>query len=56
MINWMLEVEDVEDVACTVDDMEVRDRSGSLVWRGWSEGMGYKGRNGGGSLSSVQVA
>jgi hypothetical protein len=34
VINWMLEVEDVEDVACTVDDMEAT--------RGWSEGRGYK--------------
>ena len=33
MINCMLEVEDVEDVACTVDDMEATDRSGSLVQR-----------------------
>ena len=33
----MLFVEDVEGVACTVDDMEARGRSGSLVQRGWSE-------------------
>jgi hypothetical protein len=41
VINWMLEVEDVEDVACTVDDIEATDRSQSLVQRGWSE----EGRN-----------
>src|SRR6266699_3509864 len=39
----MLEVEDVEDVACTVDDMEATDCSQSLVQRGWSEGKGDKG-------------
>ena len=38
----MLEVEDVEDVACTVDDMEPTDRSQSFVQRdgvreGWNE-------------------
>ena len=38
MINWMLEEEDVEDVACTVDDMEARDRSGSLVQRVGGDG------------------
>jgi hypothetical protein len=40
VINWILEVEDVGDVACTVDDMEVRvlrDRSRSLAQRGWSD-------------------
>jgi hypothetical protein len=37
VINWMLEVEDVEDVACTVDDMEDTDRSRFLVQRGWRE-------------------
>ena len=40
MINWMLEVEDVdivEGVACTVDDMKGTDRSGSFVQS--SEGM-----------------
>jgi hypothetical protein len=31
-------VEGVEDVACTVDDMEATDRSQTLVQRGWSEG------------------
>ena len=36
----MLEVEDVEDVACTVKDMEATDRSRSLVQRGLSEGGG----------------
>jgi hypothetical protein len=33
VINWTLEVEDVEDVACAVDDMEATDQ------RGCSEGM-----------------
>ena len=33
MINWMLEVEDVEDVACTVDDMKATDRSRSWFRR-----------------------
>ena len=36
----MLEVEDVENVACTVDDMEATDSSKSLVQRGLSEGRG----------------
>ena len=27
MIDWMLGVEDVEDVACAVDDMKTSDRS-----------------------------
>ena len=40
MNNWILEVEDVEDVACTVDDMEARD---SLAIFG-SEGMEGGGR------------
>jgi hypothetical protein len=31
----MLEVEDVEDVACIVDDVEATDRSQSLVQGGW---------------------
>ena len=47
MINWILEVDDVEDVACIVDEMDAIDRSGSLAERGWSEGrggQGYKGR------------
>ena len=26
IINWMLEVEDIEDVSCAVDDMEATDR------------------------------
>ena len=43
MINWMLEVEDVEDDACRVDDMETTNRSQFLVRRGWSGGRGYKG-------------
>jgi hypothetical protein len=36
----MLEVEDVEDVAWTVDDMEATDRLRTLpvVQRGWCEG------------------
>ena len=42
MINWMLEVEDAEDVACAVDDMEATDRLQSLVQRGRSEGRGCK--------------
>jgi hypothetical protein len=40
VINWMLEVENVEDVACTEDDMEAIDRSQSLCQRGWCEGRG----------------
>jgi hypothetical protein len=28
VINWMLEVEDVEDVVCTVDDMKATDGRG----------------------------
>jgi hypothetical protein len=31
VINWILEVGDVEDVACTVDDIESTDRLGCLV-------------------------
>jgi hypothetical protein len=42
VINWVLEVEDVEDVACAVDDMEAMDRSWSLGQRGMSEGRGDK--------------
>ena len=38
MINWMLEAGDVEDVACTVDDMEAMDGSRFLIQKGWSEG------------------
>jgi hypothetical protein len=38
----MLEVEDIEDVSCTADDMEATDRLQSLVQRGWSEGRGDK--------------
>jgi len=43
VINWMLEeVEvEVEDVACTVDDMDGTDRSQTSVQRGWSEGEGW---------------
>ena len=39
MINWMLEVEDVEDIACTVDDIEAMDRLQSFGL----EGMEWKG-------------
>ena len=39
----MLDVEDVEDVACPVNDMEATGRSRSLVQRSWSEGRGHKG-------------
>jgi hypothetical protein len=53
VINWILEVEDVEDVDCTVDDMEATERSGSLVRRGWNKGRGDKGTVE--SLSSVQA-
>ena len=42
MINRILEVEDVEDVACTVDDMEATDRSRSFVQWGLCEGRGHK--------------
>ena len=38
MISRMLDVEDVEDVACSVHDIESTDRLGSLVQRGWSRG------------------
>ena len=44
MINWILFVEDVEDVACTVDDMEARNRSGSLVYRDVTRGGGTGAR------------
>jgi hypothetical protein len=55
VINSILEVEDVEDVACTVDDMEATDpsRSRSLVQRG-KGGKGYKGRNDGGSVQAAK--
>jgi hypothetical protein len=43
VINWKLEVEDVEDVSCTVEDMEAMDLSQSFVQRRWSEGRGDKG-------------
>jgi hypothetical protein len=42
VINWMLEVDDVDDVACTVDDMETANRSRYLVRRGLGEGRGDK--------------
>jgi hypothetical protein len=37
VINWMLEVEDVEDVACTVDDME-----STVVHNLWFRGDGVR--------------
>ena len=43
MITWMLEEVDVEDVACTVDDMDGTDRSRTLVEREWSEGRVERG-------------
>jgi hypothetical protein len=43
VINLILEADEVEDVACVVDDMEATGRSQSLVWGGWSEGRGEKG-------------
>ena|ERR1019366_1731206 len=42
MINWVLEVEVPEDVACPVDDMKKSDCSRSFVQRGWKEGRGNK--------------
>ena len=44
MINWMLEVEDVEDVACTVDDMEAKGLSGYFASEGMERGRGDKER------------
>ena len=44
MINWMLEVEDVEDVACSVDDIEVKGRSGYFASEGMERGRGDKDR------------
>ena len=41
--NWMLEVKDVGDVACSVDDMRGTNYSGTFVQRGWSEGREDKG-------------
>ena len=38
MINWTLEAEDVEDAACTEDDMEAR-----VVRNLWFEGGGVRG-------------
>ena len=38
MINLVLDVEDVEDVSCTEDDIESTDRLGRLVLRGWGGG------------------
>ena len=41
----MLDVEDVEDVSCTVDDIESTDRLGCLVQRGWGMvGQVYEGQ------------
>ena len=40
MINRKLGVKDVEDVVCTVDDMDAMDSLRSLVCRGWCEGGG----------------
>ena len=37
MIKCMLEEVEVEDVACTVDDMDGTDRSRTSVQREWSE-------------------
>ena len=48
----MLDVEDVEDVSCTVDDIESTDRFGCLVQRGWSGGRWDKCTRG--AVSSVQ--
>jgi hypothetical protein len=53
VINWILEVEEVEDVACTVDEMEAMSHSRSLVQRNRDDGMreggttvqGYKETN-----------
>ena len=43
MIDWTLEEVDVEDVACTVDDMDGTNRSQTLVEREWSEGRVERG-------------
>ena len=48
MINWTLRVEDVEDVACTVDDMEATDGSRCLIPKdgvreGWNEDSWFGG-------------
>ena len=37
MINWMLEEEGVEDVACTVEDIKVGG-NGVKVMEGWTRG------------------
>jgi hypothetical protein len=44
VISWVLEVEDAEDVASTVDDMEVK---GDGVREGWKEDSGTKLMGGG---------
>ena len=56
MINWVLEVEDVGDVACIVDDMEATGGFQSLVQRGGVREGGDKGTRGEvmEALSSVQ--
>ena len=43
MINWVLEVDGVEDVAWIVDDMDGTNRSRTLVQRGWSNGKVERG-------------
>lgn len=43
MINRKLGVEDVEDVVCTVDDMDATNSSRSSVRRGWCEGRVERG-------------
>jgi hypothetical protein len=49
VINWMLEVEDVEDIACTVDDMETR-----IVRDLWFRG-GVKGKGKSGTRRGIEV-
>ena len=44
VINWMLKVEGVKDVTCTVEDMEAMDKSQSTVQRGLNESRGNDGR------------
>ena len=46
MINWILEEVEVEDVACTVNDMDGTYRSRTLVQREWSEGRVERGHKG----------
>ena len=40
----MLEVEDFEDVACRIENMEDMNRSGSLVQKGWCAVEGGRAR------------